>query len=146
MFLIHYLLVLVLVQGNFGTVELCLYDPKGDQTGELVAVKSLKTENESSNPEERDRTIRNLYHEKHRQIQRHLQLMKASHEHSYKHKGPVYTQYSHRFLILMVFTLIITKTIYLRLQWIYSPFICTPHCIIAWVWMCVSQGSEHQTH
>ncbi len=65
-FLIHYLLVLFfinLVQGNFGTVELCLYDPKGDQTGELVAVKSLKTENESSNLRKEISTIRNLYHE-----------------------------------------------------------------------------------
>lgn len=50
-------------EGNFGTVELCLYDPKGDQTGELVAVKSLKTENESSNLRKEISTIRNLYHE-----------------------------------------------------------------------------------
>uniref|UniRef100_A0A673HNN1 non-specific protein-tyrosine kinase n=1 Tax=Sinocyclocheilus rhinocerous TaxID=307959 RepID=A0A673HNN1_9TELE len=49
--------------GNFGMVELCLYDPKGDQTGELVAVKSLKTENESSNLRREISTIRNLYHE-----------------------------------------------------------------------------------
>uniref|UniRef100_A0A672PDV8 non-specific protein-tyrosine kinase n=1 Tax=Sinocyclocheilus grahami TaxID=75366 RepID=A0A672PDV8_SINGR len=64
--LIHYLFVLFfinLVQGNFGMVELCLYDPKGDQTGELVAVKSLKTENESSNLRREISTIRNLYHE-----------------------------------------------------------------------------------
>uniref|UniRef100_A0A8C2Q068 Tyrosine-protein kinase n=1 Tax=Cyprinus carpio TaxID=7962 RepID=A0A8C2Q068_CYPCA len=50
-------------EGNFGMVELCLYDPKGDQTGELVAVKSLKTENESSNLRREISTIRNLYHE-----------------------------------------------------------------------------------
>ncbi|XP_052429947.1 tyrosine-protein kinase JAK1-like [Carassius gibelio] len=50
-------------EGNFGMVELCLYDPKGDQTGELVAVKSLKTENESSNLRKEISTIRNLYHE-----------------------------------------------------------------------------------
>uniref|UniRef100_A0A673G396 Tyrosine-protein kinase n=1 Tax=Sinocyclocheilus rhinocerous TaxID=307959 RepID=A0A673G396_9TELE len=50
-------------EGNFGMVELCLYDPKGDQTGELVAVKSLKTENECSNLRREISTIRNLYHE-----------------------------------------------------------------------------------
>uniref|UniRef100_A0A671Q320 Tyrosine-protein kinase n=1 Tax=Sinocyclocheilus anshuiensis TaxID=1608454 RepID=A0A671Q320_9TELE len=50
-------------EGNFGLVELCLYDPKGDQTGELVAVKSLKTENECSNLRKEISTIRNLYHE-----------------------------------------------------------------------------------
>ncbi|KAM8887852.1 tyrosine-protein kinase JAK1 isoform 1-T1 [Synchiropus picturatus] len=31
-------------KGHFGMVELCRYDPRGDQTGELVAVKSLKPE------------------------------------------------------------------------------------------------------
>ncbi|KAK7158820.1 hypothetical protein R3I94_005226 [Phoxinus phoxinus] len=50
-------------EGNFGTVELCQYDPNGDQTGEMVAVKSLKTENESSNLRKEINTIRNLYHE-----------------------------------------------------------------------------------
>ncbi|XP_056119496.1 tyrosine-protein kinase JAK1-like [Rhinichthys klamathensis goyatoka] len=50
-------------EGNFGTVELCLYDPNGDQTGELVAVKSLKTQNESNNLRKEINTIRNLYHE-----------------------------------------------------------------------------------
>lgn len=29
-------------QGNFGSVELCRYDPLGDSTGELVAVKRLQ--------------------------------------------------------------------------------------------------------
>ncbi|XP_048018462.1 tyrosine-protein kinase JAK1-like [Megalobrama amblycephala] len=50
-------------EGNFGMVELCMYDPNGDQTGELVAVKSLKTENESSNLRREINTIRNLFHE-----------------------------------------------------------------------------------
>ncbi len=31
-----------LFQGNFGSVELCRYDPLGDNTGELVAVKKLQ--------------------------------------------------------------------------------------------------------
>ncbi|NXG24765.1 JAK3 kinase, partial [Grallaria varia] len=30
------------IQGNFGSVELCRYDPLGDSTGELVAVKKLQ--------------------------------------------------------------------------------------------------------
>ncbi|XP_074490739.1 tyrosine-protein kinase JAK2 isoform X2 [Sebastes fasciatus] len=30
-------------KGNFGSVELCRYDPFGDNTGELVAVKKLQT-------------------------------------------------------------------------------------------------------
>uniref|UniRef100_A0A672Z4E9 Tyrosine-protein kinase n=1 Tax=Sphaeramia orbicularis TaxID=375764 RepID=A0A672Z4E9_9TELE len=34
-----------LLPGHFGKVELCRYDPRGDKTGELVAVKSLKPEN-----------------------------------------------------------------------------------------------------
>lgn len=50
-------------EGNFGMVELCLYDPNGDQTGELVAVKSLKSENESNNLRREINTIRNLFHE-----------------------------------------------------------------------------------
>lgn len=49
-------------EGNFGMVELCLYDPNGDQTGELVAVKSLKSENENSNLRREINTIRNLFH------------------------------------------------------------------------------------
>lgn len=44
-------------------VELCLYDPNGDQTGELVAAKSLKSENESNNLRREINTIRNLFHE-----------------------------------------------------------------------------------
>lgn len=33
------------LQGNFGKVILCLYDPANDGTGEHVAVKALKQEN-----------------------------------------------------------------------------------------------------
>lgn len=35
-------------QGNFGSVELCCYDPLGDNTGELVAVKKLQPSKQSS--------------------------------------------------------------------------------------------------
>lgn len=55
-----------LVQGHFGKVELCRYDPRGDRTGELVAVKSLKPENreEQSNNLSREIDIlKDLYHE-----------------------------------------------------------------------------------
>lgn len=34
--------ICVLGKGNFGSVELCRYDPLGDSTGELVAVKRLQ--------------------------------------------------------------------------------------------------------
>uniref|UniRef100_A0A8D3D2R9 Tyrosine-protein kinase n=1 Tax=Scophthalmus maximus TaxID=52904 RepID=A0A8D3D2R9_SCOMX len=35
-------------KGNFGSVELCRYDPLGDNTGELVAVKKLQPNNQST--------------------------------------------------------------------------------------------------
>lgn len=35
-------------QGNFGSVELCRYDPLGDHTGELVAVKKLQPNKQST--------------------------------------------------------------------------------------------------
>lgn len=38
----------VCVQGNFGSVELCRYDPWGDNTGDLVAVKELKPNKQAS--------------------------------------------------------------------------------------------------
>ncbi|XP_075944444.1 tyrosine-protein kinase JAK1 [Anarhichas minor] len=53
-------------EGHFGKVELCRYDPRGDKTGELVAVKSLKPENreEQSNNLSREIDIlKALYHE-----------------------------------------------------------------------------------
>ncbi|XP_014268013.3 tyrosine-protein kinase JAK1 [Maylandia zebra] len=53
-------------EGHFGKVELCRYDPRGDRTGEMVAVKSLKPENreEQSNNLSREIDIlKDLYHE-----------------------------------------------------------------------------------
>lgn len=53
------------MQGHFGKVELCRYDPRGDRTGELVAVKSLKPDNkeeQSSLSREID-ILKALYHE-----------------------------------------------------------------------------------
>ncbi|KAM4708941.1 tyrosine-protein kinase JAK3 [Discoglossus pictus] len=38
----HLRYISVLGKGNFGSVELCRYDPLGDNTGELVAVKKLQ--------------------------------------------------------------------------------------------------------
>ncbi|XP_063770484.1 tyrosine-protein kinase JAK3 [Pseudophryne corroboree] len=38
----HLKYISVLGKGNFGSVELCRYDPLGDNTGELVAVKKLQ--------------------------------------------------------------------------------------------------------
>uniref|UniRef100_A0AAQ6ALR1 Tyrosine-protein kinase n=1 Tax=Amphiprion ocellaris TaxID=80972 RepID=A0AAQ6ALR1_AMPOC len=53
-------------EGHFGKVELCRYDPRGDRTGELVAVKSLKPENQeeqSSNLSSEIDILKELYHE-----------------------------------------------------------------------------------
>lgn len=56
----------VLTQGHFGKVELCRYDPRGDKTGELVAVKSLKPENQEDQSTNLSREIdilKALFHE-----------------------------------------------------------------------------------
>lgn len=56
----------VFTQGHFGKVELCRYDPRGDRTGELVAVKSLKPENreeQSTNLSREIDILKALYHE-----------------------------------------------------------------------------------
>lgn len=53
-------------QGHFGKVELCRYDPEGDNTGEQVAVKSLKPEsggNHIADLKKEIEILRNLYHE-----------------------------------------------------------------------------------
>ncbi|NP_001086862.1 Janus kinase 1 (a protein tyrosine kinase) S homeolog [Xenopus laevis] len=53
-------------EGHFGKVELCRYDPEGDNTGELVAVKSLKPGTGGSHIADLKKEIeilRNLYHE-----------------------------------------------------------------------------------
>lgn len=49
------------LQGHFGKVELCQYDPRGDGRGQLVAVKSLKPESRGQLWREID-TMRELYH------------------------------------------------------------------------------------
>ncbi|XP_037626699.1 tyrosine-protein kinase JAK1 [Sebastes umbrosus] len=53
-------------EGHFGKVELCRYDPRGDKTGEMVAVKSLKPENrdeQSNNLSTEIDILKALYHE-----------------------------------------------------------------------------------
>ena len=58
--------VCVCVQGHFGRVELCRYDPRGDRTGEMVAVKSLKPENreeQNNNLWKEIGILKELYHE-----------------------------------------------------------------------------------
>uniref|UniRef100_A0A672J907 non-specific protein-tyrosine kinase n=1 Tax=Salarias fasciatus TaxID=181472 RepID=A0A672J907_SALFA len=59
-------MIRVLGEGHFGKVELCRYDPRGDRTGELVAVKSLKPDkgDEQSNNLSREiDVLKALYHE-----------------------------------------------------------------------------------
>lgn len=63
---ITYVSPIFLMQGHFGKVELCRYDPRGDKTGELVAVKSLKPENreeQSTNLSREIDILKALYHE-----------------------------------------------------------------------------------
>lgn len=53
-------------QGHFGKVELCCYDPRGDRSGERVAVKSLKPENgeeQSNNLLKEIEILKALYHD-----------------------------------------------------------------------------------
>uniref|UniRef100_A0A8C6YDE1 Tyrosine-protein kinase n=1 Tax=Naja naja TaxID=35670 RepID=A0A8C6YDE1_NAJNA len=53
-------------EGHFGKVELCRYDPEGDNTGEQVAVKSLKPDcggNHIADLKKEIEILRNLYHE-----------------------------------------------------------------------------------
>uniref|UniRef100_A0A674PNA5 Tyrosine-protein kinase n=1 Tax=Takifugu rubripes TaxID=31033 RepID=A0A674PNA5_TAKRU len=53
-------------EGHFGKVELCRYDPRGDKTGELVAVKSLKPEKQEEQGTNLSREIdilKALFHE-----------------------------------------------------------------------------------
>ncbi|CAL8394706.1 unnamed protein product [Boreogadus saida] len=53
-------------EGHFGRVELCRYDPRGDRTGEMVAVKSLKPENreeQNNNLWKEIGILKELYHE-----------------------------------------------------------------------------------
>ncbi|KAI1236905.1 hypothetical protein IHE44_0015163 [Lamprotornis superbus] len=53
-------------EGHFGKVELCRYDPEGDNTGEQVAVKSLKPEsggNHIADLKKEIEILRNLYHD-----------------------------------------------------------------------------------
>ncbi|KAM9326984.1 tyrosine-protein kinase JAK1 [Gastrophryne carolinensis] len=54
-------------EGHFGKVELCRYDPEGDNTGELVAVKSLKPPGTGGThlPDlsKEIQILRNLYHD-----------------------------------------------------------------------------------
>nr|XP_034978672.1 tyrosine-protein kinase JAK1 [Zootoca vivipara]XP_034978673.1 tyrosine-protein kinase JAK1 [Zootoca vivipara] len=53
-------------EGHFGKVELCRYDPEGDNTGEQVAVKSLKPDcggNHIAELKKEIEILRKLYHE-----------------------------------------------------------------------------------
>ncbi|XP_033820698.1 tyrosine-protein kinase JAK1 isoform X2 [Periophthalmus magnuspinnatus] len=53
-------------EGHYGKVELCRYDPRGDKTGELVAVKSLKPDNreeQGNNLSTEINILKALYHD-----------------------------------------------------------------------------------
>ncbi|XP_061739337.1 tyrosine-protein kinase JAK2 [Nerophis ophidion] len=55
----HLRFISILGKGNFGSVELCRYDPLGDDTGEMVAVKKLQP-NKHSTLEDFRKEIRTL--------------------------------------------------------------------------------------
>uniref|UniRef100_A0A665WVV7 Tyrosine-protein kinase n=1 Tax=Echeneis naucrates TaxID=173247 RepID=A0A665WVV7_ECHNA len=83
--LIHALLVLLvrelseiglLFQGNFGSVEMCRYDPLQDNTGEVVAVKKLQHS-----------TAEHI-----RDFEREIEILKSlQHENIVKYKGVCYS-------------------------------------------------------
>ncbi|XP_034565356.1 tyrosine-protein kinase JAK1 [Notolabrus celidotus] len=67
-------------EGHFGKVELCRYDPRGDKTGELVAVKSLKPESREEQSTNRKEQSTNL--------SREINILKGLyHENIVKYKG-----------------------------------------------------------
>ncbi|XP_055023941.2 tyrosine-protein kinase JAK2 [Misgurnus anguillicaudatus] len=55
----HLRFISVLGKGNFGSVELCRYDPWGDNTGDLVAVKELQS-NKQANTADFQREIQTI--------------------------------------------------------------------------------------
>ncbi|XP_066490961.1 tyrosine-protein kinase JAK3 isoform X2 [Tiliqua scincoides] len=61
----HLKYISVLGKGNFGSVELCRYDPLGDSTGELVAVKRLQQSSaeQRHNFEREISILRSLHHD-----------------------------------------------------------------------------------
>ncbi|KAM6466850.1 tyrosine-protein kinase JAK3 isoform 2-T2 [Liasis olivaceus] len=61
----HLKYISVLGKGNFGSVELCRYDPLGDSTGELVAVKQLQqtSPEQQQNFEREIAILRSLTHD-----------------------------------------------------------------------------------
>ncbi|XP_051893663.1 LOW QUALITY PROTEIN: tyrosine-protein kinase JAK2-like [Pristis pectinata] len=72
----HLKFISMLGKGNFGSVELCRYDPLGDNTGDLVAVKKLQ------------HTTR----EHLRDFEREIAVVKNLHsEHIVKYKGVCYS-------------------------------------------------------
>lgn len=69
-------LVCLLLKGNFGSVEMCRYDPLQDNTGEVVAVKKLQHS-----------TAEHI-----RDFEREIEILKSlQHENIVKYKGVCYS-------------------------------------------------------
>ncbi|XP_068090213.1 tyrosine-protein kinase JAK3 [Hyperolius riggenbachi] len=82
----HLKYISVLGKGNFGSVELCRYDPFGDNTGELVAVKKLQ---QSTAEHERD-------------FRRESQILRALHsDYIVKYRGICYSAGRRNFQLIM---------------------------------------------
>lgn len=76
------------LQGNFGSVEMCRYDPLQDSTGDVVAVKKLQHS-----------TAEHL-----RDFEREIEILKSlQHENIVKYKGVCYSAG----MIVDIYTLII---------------------------------------
>ncbi|XP_007896987.1 tyrosine-protein kinase JAK2 [Callorhinchus milii] len=72
----HLKFISVLGKGNFGSVELCRYDPLGDNTGDMIAVKKLQQS-----------TTEHL-----RDFEREIKIVKSLHnDHIVKYKGVCYS-------------------------------------------------------
>ncbi|KAL6097012.1 jak2 [Pungitius sinensis] len=72
----HFIFLKLLGKGNFGSVEMCRYDPLQDSTGEVVAVKKLQHS-----------TAEHL-----RDFEREIEILKSlQHENIVKYKGVCYS-------------------------------------------------------
>lgn len=76
----HYSCLSVRLQGNFGSVEKCRYDPLQDNTGEVVAVKKLQHS-----------TAEHL-----RDFEREIEILRSlQHENIVRYKGVCYSAGEH---------------------------------------------------
>ncbi|XP_034026851.1 tyrosine-protein kinase JAK2 isoform X2 [Thalassophryne amazonica] len=82
----HLIFLQLLGKGNFGSVEMCRYDPLQDNTGEVVAVKKLQHS-----------TAEHM-----RDFEREIEILKSlQHENIVKYKGVCYSAGRHNLHLIM---------------------------------------------